>query len=790
LPQRLRYEDYEQKARSRPKSPKHTRRKLGFLTYICKNEKHLSYLSTLNEAQHAAVTTPEGPIMIVAGAGSGKTRVLTFRIAHLIEHGVDPFTILALTFTNKAAKEMKERIAKVVGESESKQLMMGTFHSVFAKILRSEADRIGYPRNFTIYDSDDSKSLIRSIVSEQNLDDKVYKASLVLNRISSAKNGLITAAAYQQNTEFLQDDTYARRPKLGDLYTAYVQRCFRAGAMDFDDLLLKTYELFTRFPDVLYKYQQRFQFIMVDEFQDTNHAQYAVIRQLSALFQNICVVGDDAQSIYAFRGANIANILNFERDYPDLKVFKLEQNYRSTQTIVNAANAVIAKNKQQLPKRVWTSNSEGNKMKVFKAMSDTEEGYYVAQTIFEKHQSEQKPYSEFAILYRTNAQSRSLEESLRRNNIPYRIYGGLSFYQRKEIKDMISYLRLLVNPHDEEALRRVINYPARGIGKVTVDKMTVIAGENDTSLWNILEFIREGHAGVGVSIRTKLEEFSLMIRSFQERLIHEPAYTLASELARVSGLLGMLHQDKSPEGVSRYENVMELLNGIKEFSERENAVPEGVPPLAAFLEEVSLLTDNDKEDEPDSDKVALMTIHSAKGLEFPHVFIVGLEENLFPSQLSSSSRDELEEERRLFYVALTRAMEQVYLTFAQSRYRYGQLIYGEPSRFITEIDRAYLEMGTGGRAVQDPQKTPGLAKQYTIPNHSRLKKVSSTPSPSVSAEMMNRYTIGMKVNHSRFGKGEIIHIDGEGANKMATIFFETQGEKRLLLKFARLEIIS
>jgi DNA helicase II / ATP-dependent DNA helicase PcrA len=756
---------------------------------FAENAHILDYLKELNEPQRAAVTTLEGPLMIIAGAGSGKTRVLTFRIAYLIQHGVDPFNILALTFTNKAAKEMKERISKVVGEGESKNLMMGTFHSVFARILRSEAEKIGYPRNFTIYDTDDSKSLIRTILSENGLDDKVYKANQVFNRISSAKNALITAAAYTSNPEFLQDDTYARRPKTGEIYAQYVQRCFRAGAMDFDDLLLKTYELFARFPEVLYKYQNRFQFIMVDEFQDTNHAQYAIIKQLSALFQNICVVGDDAQSIYAFRGANIQNILDFERDYPDLKVFKLEQNYRSTQTIVNAANAVISHNKKQLQKNVWTSNDAGNKMKVVKAVSDNEEGNFVAQRIFEIRMNQQRNYADFAILYRTNAQSRSMEEALRRLNIPYRIYGGLSFYQRKEIKDMMAYLRLIINPHDEEAIRRVINYPARGIGKVTLDKLTVFAGENDTSLWNILTYIGEGNMNIGAGIQKKLEEFQLMIRGYQERMATAPAYNLALELGRASGLLKELQADKSPEGVSRYENVVELLNGIKEFSEREGAVPEGVPPLAAFLEEVSLLTDKDTEDDADADKVSLMTVHSAKGLEFPVVFIVGMEENLFPSQLSSTSREELEEERRLFYVAITRAEEQVFLSFAQTRYRYGQLIYADPSRFLAEIDKDYLEMESAAPAARDTAAKPQkLSSQYSIPANSKLRKIGDTVAPPAGPADVAKFQVGMKVSHARFGNGEIQQIDGEGANKMASIFFEGVGEKRLLLKFAKLEI--
>lgn len=737
-----------------------------------------------------AVEAIEGPVMIIAGAGSGKTRVLTYRIAYMIEHGIDPFNILALTFTNKAAREMKERIAKVVGESESKNLWMGTFHSVFARILRTEADKIGYPKNFTIYDTDDSKSLIRNILSEMGLDDKIYKVNTVLARISNAKNALITAEAYLKDSEIQQDDEFARRPKTGEIFSKYTQRCFRAGAMDFDDLLLKTFELFSKYPDVLYKYQNRFQFIMVDEFQDTNYAQYSIIRQIAALYQNICVVGDDAQSIYAFRGANIANILNFEKDYPDLKVYKLEQNYRSTQNIVNAANSIISNNKMQLRKNVWTQNDTGQRILLFRANTDNEEGVFVADTIYNHHVNEQRNYSDFAILYRTNAQSRAIEEALRRQNIPYKMYGGLSFYQRKEIKDMLAYIRLIINPQDDEALRRIINYPIRGIGKTTVDKLTVLAGENDTPIWNILLHINEFKLPINAGIVKKLDEFATMIRSFQERLLITPAYDLAYELAKTSGLLHELNADKTPEGVSRYENLVELLNGIKEFQESERANDEslaGIPPLAAFMQEVALLTDRDEDDPENTDVVTLMTVHASKGLEFPFVFIVGMEENLFPSMLSINSREELEEERRLFYVAVTRAMEQVYLSYATTRFRWGQIQHGELSRFVTEIDSDYIETIRGNASPPPAPKTK-LTEQYKVSPNSRLKQLQTAVNNTESIPV-DHFKVGQIVQHARFGTGEILEIDGPSDGKIATIRFAQHGDKRLLLKFAKLRIL-
>lgn len=756
----------------------------------------MDYLKDLNEQQLQAVQAVEGPVMIIAGAGSGKTRVLTYRIAFLIEHGIEPFQILALTFTNKAAREMKERIAKIVGESEAKNVWMGTFHSIFARILRIESEKIGYPNNFTIYDTDDAKSLLKSIINELGLDDKIYKPNIVYNRISSAKNLLINARQYIKHPEIANNNKLSGKPKMGLIYEKYELRCFKAGAMDFDDLLLKTYELFKKHPEVLYKYQNRFRFIMVDEFQDTNHAQNAIIKMLAALHQNICVVGDDAQSIYAFRGANIENILNFENDYPDLQVFKLEQNYRSTKTIVNAANSIIEKNKSQHKKNVWTSNQVGNKIKVYRATTDNDEGNFVAQQIFENRMNHQLKYSDFAVLYRTNAQSRALEEALRRFNIPYRIYGGLSFYQRKEIKDLLAYFRVVINPHDEEALKRIINYPARGIGKTTLEKLVATAGENEISIWTLMSHLHEIKLGLSPGVIKKIEEFMVMLRSFASMIYTHNAFDLASHIASSSGLLKELYNDKTPEGVSRYENIQELLNGIKEFCEQETSEENG-HSLPKFMEEIALLTDADNEKDDDSNKVSLMTIHSSKGLEFPYVFIVGLEENLFPSQLSISNPQDLEEERRLFYVAVTRAMNQVFLSYAMNRYRYGQLIMSEPSRFLAEIDREFLEislptLGSSGftnrGTLHGINHTP--VNQYTNPKGSVALKTSTNPAPTFSgpSEPISAFQPGVEVIHGKFGRGTIIEVEGNDMNRMAIIRFQ-EGEKKLLLKFARLTVV-
>ncbi|MEO6346418.1 MAG: UvrD-helicase domain-containing protein, partial [Aquaticitalea sp.] len=679
------------------------------------------YLSQLNEAQLAPTLQKDGPMIIIAGAGSGKTRVLTFRIAYLMSEGVDPFNILALTFTNKAAREMKSRIASIVGDSEAKNLWMGTFHSVFARILRSEADKLGYPKNFTIYDTQDSQRLISSIIKEMNLDKDIYKYKQVYSRISSYKNSLITVKAYFQNPELIEADAMAKRPRLGEIYKNYVDRCFKAGAMDFDDLLLKTNELLTRFPDVLAKYQHRFRYILVDEYQDTNHSQYLIVRALSDRFQNICVVGDDAQSIYAFRGANINNILNFQRDYDDVNVYRLEQNYRSTKNIVNAANAVIDKNKTKLEKIVWTANDEGAKIKVNRLMTDGDEGRFVASSIFENMMEHQMKHADFAILYRTNAQSRAMEDALRKKNIPYRIYGGLSFYQRKEIKDVLSYLRLVINPADEEALKRIINFPARGIGQTTIDRLIVAANEYDRSIFDVMKHIGKLDININSTTKNKLQNFVTMIESFQ--VINQTAngFELADQVTKVTGIIREYNNDGTPEGIAKMENIEELLNGIKDFVEGQKELADATGSITEFLEDVALATDLDN-DKGDDDRVALMTIHLAKGLEFPYVYIVGMEEDLFPSAMSMNTRSELEEERRLFYVALTRAEKQAYLTYAMSRYRWGKLIDAEPSRFIEEIDDEFLEILT---PIDDRRFNPMLSADIfgdIEPNQIRFKK--------------------------------------------------------------------
>ena len=652
------------------------------------------YLSQLNEAQLAPTLQKEGPMIVIAGAGSGKTRVLTYRIAYLMSEGIDPFNILSLTFTNKAAREMKTRISTIVGDSEAKNLWMGTFHSVFAKILRIEAEKLGYPSNFTIYDTQDSQRLISSIIKEKKLDKDIYKYKQVQSRISSYKNSLITVKAYFQNPDLKEADVMSKRPEMGEIYKEYVSRCFKAGAMDFDDLLLKTNELLTRFPEVLAKYQDRFRYILVDEYQDTNHSQYLIVRALSDRFQNICVVGDDAQSIYAFRGANINNILNFQKDYDNVKMFRLEQNYRSTKNIVNAANSIIEKNQTKLEKIVWTANEEGKKIIINRSLTDGDEGRYVASTIFENKMQNQSKNGNFAVLYRTNAQSRSIEDALRKRGLEYRVYGGLSFYQRKEIKDVLSYLRIIINPSDEEALKRIINFPGRGIGQTTIDRLIISANEHNISIFEVLKQLHELPININGGTKIKLQNFTTMIESFQVMSQTATAFDLAEHVCRVSGLIQEFKKDGTPEGITRMENIEELLNGIKDFVEGQQELADSTGSLAEFLEDVALATDLDNEEGDDSDKVALMTIHLAKGLEFEYVFIVGLEENLFPSAMSMSTRSELEEERRLFYVALTRAEKQAYLTYALSRYRWGKLVDAEPSRFIEEIDEQYVEIVT------------------------------------------------------------------------------------------------
>ncbi|OUW85910.1 MAG: ATP-dependent DNA helicase [Saprospirales bacterium TMED214] len=679
-----------------------------------------SYLNALNDPQRDAVTHQEGPLLIVAGPGSGKTRVLTYRIAHLIQQGVDPFSILSLTFTNKAAGEMRSRIAQICGD-EARNLYMGTFHSVFARILRVEGQRIGYPSNFTIYDTADSRSVIKGLVKQYGLDEKKYKPNQVFSRISQAKNSLLTYDIYQEDPEIQSEDLSSGRPKTGFLFEQYVKKCHQSGAMDFDDLLVNFYKILNSFPDALYRYQHRFQHLLIDEFQDTNVAQYAIVKKLAAVHHNITVVGDDAQSIYSFRGATIDNILNFERDFPELQTIKLEQNYRSTKAIVKAANAIIKENRNQIPKEIWTSNAEGNPIEIFRAASDNEEGKIVADRIVELSLQQHIQKDKFAILYRTNAQSRSFEESLRRLNIPYRIYGGLSFYQRKEVKDLLAYLRLLVNPNDEEALRRVINYPKRGIGLTTIERINLKANALDTTMWDVVARADE-FEDLGRS-RASIQAFGILIQSFQTMLDKKNAYDIAFHIAKTTKILAELNADKSIEGISRYENILELLNGIKEFVE-EDTVQDGEEfsndrSLGAYLQNIALLTgdENEKSDEP---AVNLMTIHSAKGLEFPVVFVVGLEEGLFPNQMSIYDREDLEEERRLFYVAVTRAEKLLSLSFANTRYRFGNLQFCDPSRFINEVPREVLAVRNQGSPPPSSQPNTALllpCRQPAVPDY-------------------------------------------------------------------------
>lgn len=765
----------------------------------------------LNEVQKQAVSTTEGPLMIIAGAGSGKTRVLTYRIAHIIDKGVDSFNILALTFTNKAAREMKERIAALIGGTEAKNLWMGTFHSVFARILRAEANKLGFPSNFTIYDQQDCLNVIKKIINELQLDTDIYKPKQVLGRISSYKNNLITVRAYFNNPELIEADTAAMRPKIGHIYQAYVDRCFKSGAMDFDDLLLRTNELLTRFPESLAKYQDRFRYIMVDEYQDTNHSQYLIVKALASRFENICVVGDDAQSIYAFRGANIRNILNFKKDYPDAKIIPLEQNYRSTQIIVEAANEVIAKNRDQLEKNVWTQNPSGDKIPVYRALSDADEANYVASEIFSLKMSQQKKNKNFAVLYRTNAQSRAIEEALRKKNISYKVFGGLSFYQRKEIKDLLAYLRILVNPKDQEALLRIINYPARGIGDTTVNKLIVGADQQQKSLDEILEQIEFLGNSLGLNKPTidKLVNFWTMIKSFQVLLKTEDVYEVAMKVAVTSGILKTLKEDDTPEGISRVENIQELLNSLQGFVDEQRQLDEGDPSLNFFLENIALASDLDSGEE-DDDKVSLMTIHLAKGLEFPVVFIVGLEENLFPSQMSLNTRQELEEERRLFYVALTRAEEKAYFTYATTRFRWGKIVDGEPSRFLEEISEKHLEVlnisftnsirnnsGLNSDIFADdfaPRYPKGPSPIYQkskdpIKSPQNLKPISNAKLANPVGGSVANLKIGDHVLHDRFGKGTVISIEGDPENAKALINFENEGDKKLLLKFAKLKVL-
>ena len=769
-------------------------------------------LAELNEEQFNAVTTIHGPVMIIAGPGSGKTRVLTYRIAYLMKNDVDAFRIMALTFTNKSSAEMRERIAQIVG-SEAKNLYMGTFHSVFARILRVEAHRMGYPNNFTIYDPDDCKSLLKSIIKEEGLNDKIYKPATVFYRISSAKNVLIDAYAYKENIDFIADDESAGKPKIADLFQKYQDRCFKAGAMDFDDLILKMYELLSKFPDVLYKYQKRFSHMLIDEFQDTNYAQYKIVKLLAAQHENVCVVGDDAQSIYAFRGATIENILNFQTDYPDLKIFKLEQNYRSTESIVEAANDIIKFNKGQLPKKIWTEIKGGEKIKVFKTASDSDEARIVADSIFDQKMRNHLVHSEFAILYRTNAQSRSFEEALRKLNIPYKIYGGLSFYQRKEVKDFISYLRVVVNPNDEEALKRIINYPTRGIGNTTIDRLMVTASEKDLPLWHVVEH-PEIIDDSQMRSKTAVKNFAMMMKSFRTMLKTKNAYELAEYIGKQTGLIEDLYKDKTAEGISRFENIQELLNGIKEYTVGEpiEYAEDEVKPendLAAYLQQISLLTDIEDKDET-KERVKLMTIHSAKGLEFTSVFIVGLEENLFPSIMAMNSREDLEEERRLFYVAVTRAKRFLTLSYALTRYKFGQLNYCDESRFIEEIGEEHKQFFGQKEKPKPEQKSFFgddenskwyLSKQFqkkqepvapkpTFEQPAQLTKINTAAKSSASiSQDLKELQTGMKVIHEKFNQGKVLSIEGAGDNKIATIFFDGVGNKKIMLKFSKLQIV-
>ncbi len=771
------------------------------------------YLSALNEPQRLAVTHGEGPLMIIAGAGSGKTRVLTLRIAHLIENGVDPFQILSLTFTNKAAGEMRARIEKNVGY-EARNIWMGTFHSVFSKILRIEARYLGFTSDFSIYDTDDSKSLIRTIVKELNLDDKVYKANVVYNRISGAKNNLIGPDEYLADNIRMAEDAAAKLPEMGKLYKTYFTRCFQANAMDFDDLLYYTNILFRDFLAVLNKYQHKFKYVLVDEFQDTNVAQYLITRKLSAVYRNIAVVGDDAQSIYAFRGANIQNILNFERDFPEVKIVKLEENYRSTQNIVNAANSVIARNKAQLKKTIFTSNEEGNLIDVVKASSDNEEGRLIATTIFEEKMNSGLRNTDFAVLYRTNAQSRAFEEALRRLNIKYRIIGGLSFYQRKEIKDILAYLRFVVNQKDEEAFKRIINLPKRGIGDTTVAKIAVIAAENQVSIWEVVSNINKFISGRAA---TPIEGFSYLIQSFKLMIEQgKDAYDIAAHVAKTSGILKELHEDKTVEGLSRYENVQALLNAIKEFTDNPENEDKSI---SSFLQEVSLLTNADQaDDDDDNDRVTLMTIHGAKGLEFKNVYVVGLEEGLFPSQMMLERREDLEEERRLFYVAITRAEKKLTFSFAESRYNWGRLNMCEPSRFLYEVDQRFLQMPKGRKSggfddgintnisnferakTETEPRAMGFIRRAQSATSSRQAipqaPIRQQPTPTQQgngadfvASNTSNLSVGMKVEHQKFGFGKVTQTDFNGTDRKAVVKFDEVGDKTLLLNFAKLRIL-
>ena len=781
-----------------------------------------NYIEELNESQCAAVTYNDGPSLVIAGAGSGKTRVLTYKIAYLLENGYQPWNILALTFTNKAAREMKDRIARQVGMERARYLWMGTFHSVFSRILRAEAKYIGFTSQFTIYDSADSKSLIRSIIKEMGLDEKTYKPGMVQARISSAKNHLVSPTGYAANKEAYEGDMAAKVPAVREIYTRYWERCRQAGAMDFDDLLVYTYILFRDFPEVLARYREQFRYVLVDEYQDTNYAQHSIVLQLTKENQRVCVVGDDAQSIYSFRGADIDNILYFTKVYPNTKVFKLEQNYRSTQTIVCAANSLIEKNERQIRKEVFSEKERGEPIGVFQAYSDVEEGDIVVNKIAELRREKRYAYSDFAILYRTNAQSRIFEEAMRKRSMPYRIYGGLSFYQRKEIKDVIAYFRLAVNPNDEEAFKRVINYPARGIGNTTLNKIIDAANVHRVSLWKVLNEPLTYGVSLTKGTHTKLQAFRDLIAGFVEAVSHTGAYELGKDIVRQSGIINDIYQDRSPENLSRQENIEELINGMHDFCAGREEEGNTHILLTDYLSEVSLLTDQDSEGADDAPKVTLMTIHSAKGLEFKNVFVVGLEENLFPSPMAGDSYKQLEEERRLFYVAITRAEEHCFLSFAKTRFKYGKVEFSNPSRFLKDIDARYLNLPQEdivSRKVEEGAKrfrremdsdtpryisgnSPSMFDGGEIPEEPRrfvkpaaprvLRRIPAAETSvgtSASSPAVNGVCAGKQIEHERFGIGEIIKVEGSGDNCKATVRFRNAGEKQLLLKFARFKII-
>ncbi len=779
--------------------------------YLCSLMQNIDdLLKGLNEPQREAVIHVNGPLMIVAGAGSGKTKVLTTRIAWLMgKHQVDAFNILALTFTNKAAAEMKERIGRMLGSNEARNLYIGTFHSVFARILRSEADKLGYPRSFTIYDTDDSRSVLKTVINELNLDDKHYKPNVVHNRISAAKNALVGPTEYATDYYLQQEDARTNRPAIGMVYKAYAARCFKNGAMDFDDLLLKMYDLLKGVPEVLHKYQHKFKYLLIDEYQDTNPVQYQISKLLAAVHENICVVGDDAQSIYSFRGATIENILQFQKDYDDVKVVKLEQNYRSSQSILNVANEVIKNNKGQIPKVLWTDNKEGEKIKLVRTMTDNDEGKFVADSIQEQRLRNHYRNADFAILYRTNAQSRSFEESLRKMGIPYRIYGGVSFYQRKEIKDFLAYLRVIANTKDEEALKRIINYPVRGIGKTSIEKSVIYANEKNISMFEALE---QAYAfGIKAGTLEVVQNFITMIKYFQSMLQTNDAYTVAQQIGKHTGIVKELFNDKTTEGLARYENIQELLNSIKEWTEspsnEEGEV--GDKGLGAYLQQITLLTDAD-EDKENADVVKLMTIHAAKGLEFGCVFVGGIEETLFPSAMSINTREELEEERRLFYVAVTRAKERLFLTYANSRYRFGNLVQNEPSRFLDELPESFLDRTYAGGGARNssglnnmgsafqrmhrgmgpaPERKSESSKPSYMPAAPKPQTVNHVPSPDFTPSDTSGLQQGQKVEHQKFGFGEVVKVEGSAHNPVATVKFEHNGEKKIMLNYAKLRII-